>query len=65
MNKKHLIVAVLLIGLLAIAGCTSATGSVPRAPPAPSGGGCGIAAPSDASPEIGAAVEDVDSRAAL
>lgn len=51
--KKHvfMMIAMVSIFLLVLAGCGSgSTGAVPRAPAAPSGGGCGIAAPADNAP---------------
>lgn len=58
--NKTVIIALLMVGLLFVAGCSSsATGSVPRgaAPsgPVPAGGGCGIAAPADIVPAAVAA----------
>jgi len=65
MNKLSLMmIALLSIGVLVLAGCSSGSaGSVPRAPPAPSGGGCGIGAPADVMPDIAAAVDTVDGNA--
>lgn len=65
MNKISLMmIALLSIGLLVLAGCSSdSSGSVPRAPPAPSGGGCGIGAPADVAPDIAATVDAVDGNA--
>lgn len=66
MNKLGIvIIALLTVGLLVLAGCaggSSATGAVPRAPAAPSGGGCGIAAPADA---VGALAENTAGQTAL
>ena len=39
------ILAILILLVILVTACNSATGNVPRAPPPPSGGGCGIAAP--------------------
>jgi hypothetical protein len=63
MNKTMVMVALLSIALLVLAGCgQTATGAVPRGsevPYAPSGGGCGIAAPAaDASSGIADAVSN-------
>ncbi len=45
--KYVMLVALFLLAVI-ITACGSSTGNVPRAPPQPSGGGCGVAAPSDA-----------------
>jgi len=64
--NKTVILTLLVVGLLFIAGCGSgATGAVPRAPPAPSGGGCGIGAPADVQAEIVAAADAVEANNAL
>lgn len=47
MNK--IIISILLLFLVALAGCSSVTGNVPRAP---SGGGCGVGAPADEQPAV-------------
>jgi len=55
MNKLSIvIIAVLSISLLVLAGCVGGTtGAVPSAPPAPSGGGCGIGAPAEGADAAG------------
>ncbi len=64
--KKMILTAVLLSALLVMAGCSdSATGNVPRAPPAPSGGGCGIAAPAETAPEAGSIAAAAENNAAF
>ncbi len=42
---KYAILIMLFLLVLVVTGCGSPTGNVPRAPPQPSGGGCGVAAP--------------------
>jgi hypothetical protein len=65
MNKTA-VVALLLVGLLFVAGCGSgATGAVPRAPSAPSGGGCGIAAPAQGAVDTAVVAESIDAGSAL
>ena len=59
-------VAVFIIGLLVLTGCAGgATGSVPSAPVAPSGGGCGIGAPVDSPGDVVIAAENVDAASQL
>lgn len=45
---KYTMILMVFMLALVITACGSATGNVPRAPPQPSGGGCGIATPADA-----------------
>ncbi len=46
--KPLQIIAIAVIAAVILTGCTGVTGNAARPPPpAPSGGGCGVAAPSD------------------
>lgn len=67
MKTGILLLTLLSIGLLILAGCTdSATGAVPRAPPAlPSGGGCGIGAPADSTEQAQSIAQTAGSSTAL
>jgi hypothetical protein len=64
MKNSVVIIALLVVGLLVIAGCTQAS-SVPSLPSAPSGGGCGIAAPATETPAAADAAALIDASQAL
>ncbi len=51
MKTTKIAIILLILGLTILAGCGSGTtGAVPRTPPQPSGGGCGIAMPPEQTP---------------